>query len=240
MASCTYILNDFLDRDSDRKHPIKKRRPLASHQLNTKQCAILLIFLFLLFIFGLFQISGQGIIWICCYLFLTLSYSFFLKKILVIDLITLSFLYLIRINGGFSLIDGVAAPSALMLGSFLFFFGLASLKRIIEIKAILDSGEKIAKVKAYNQDHLVYLNYFFYISLVLIFLYSSVSFFNQDTFGIVDGTPILVLLLFLWVLRLIYIKEKTKISSLLTSVLKDKYFVFLYFLFIVFFFTRQA
>ena len=108
ISSCVYIMNDIKDAENDKKHPIKKNRPIASGIVSIKNASILIILLFLLSIliilFGIifFGINVFAIFYLLIYFVLNILYSFVLKKIPIIDIICLACFYLIRIiYGGF-------------------------------------------------------------------------------------------------------------------------------------------
>lgn len=108
ISSCVYIMNDIKDAENDKKHPIKKNRPIASGIVSIKNASILIILLFLLSIliilFGIifFDINVFAIFYLLIYFVLNILYSFVLKKIPIIDIICLACFYLIRvIYGGF-------------------------------------------------------------------------------------------------------------------------------------------
>lgn len=100
LASSNYILNDILDVDADRKHPLKKMRPIASGNLKIYPALITAI---TLAIFGLllsYQLGLPLFILACIFLSLQYSYSLFLKKLSVIDIIVIAAGYIIRVYAG--------------------------------------------------------------------------------------------------------------------------------------------
>ena len=140
-ASAGYVLNDVLDIKADRAHPTKRHRPFASGELPVALGPILVIVLVTLS-FGLsiaFVPSGfllmLGIYFAC-----TLSYSFYLKRQLLLDVLVLAGLYTHRILAG-----GIATNvqvSAWLLGFSMFFFtSLAFAKRYVELHAAADNSQ---------------------------------------------------------------------------------------------------
>jgi 4-hydroxybenzoate polyprenyltransferase len=140
-ASAGYVLNDLLDIEADRAHPTKKARPFASGALPTSLGSPLLGVL-LLTSFGLaFQyLSGGFVAMLALYLVGTLSYSFYLKRRLLLDVLVLAGLYTHRILAG-----GVATGvhvSAWLLGFSMFLFtSLAFAKRCVELRNT--TGDKL-------------------------------------------------------------------------------------------------
>lgn len=138
-ASSVYILNDLADLDSDRRHLRKKRRPFASGQVPIWQGLILaptLLFLSLVIAVG---ITGNFLAWLILYFAVTVLYSLYLKKIVLIDCFSLAFLYTLRILAGASV--GVVELSFWLLAFSIFIFlSLALLKRYAEIQAHFNQG----------------------------------------------------------------------------------------------------
>ncbi|HEV2487285.1 MAG TPA: UbiA family prenyltransferase [Terracidiphilus sp.] len=132
-ASATYIVNDLLDIETDRHHPQKRLRPFASGDLSAFTGAGIAAGLLLLALLGarLLPVTFYG--WLLLYLGMTLAYSTYLKKIPVVDVLTLSGLYTLR------LLAGSAATNSHIshwLGGFsvFLFFSLAVAKRFAELK----------------------------------------------------------------------------------------------------------
>ncbi|PCI23398.1 MAG: hypothetical protein COB67_12815 [SAR324 cluster bacterium] len=147
-ASAVYLLNDLLDLESDRCHERKKNRPLASGHLPIAH-GVFLIPLLLLISGGialslplLFQVS------LLVYFIMTLAYSFRLKSLMLIDVITLAMLYTIRIiTGGFA--AGVEVSTWLITFSLFFFFSLALAKRYSELNKVRSKNQISAKGRGY-------------------------------------------------------------------------------------------
>ena len=142
IASSVYILNDILDLNSDRLHIRKKNRPIASGNLQINEGIFTALFLILLgFLLSYYQ-SFETFFIIIIYYLLTLLYSVVLKKIIVMDIITLAALYTIRIViGGIS--TGIDLSIWLLVFSLFIFLSLAAIKRQAEL--ILNQKNNIIK-----------------------------------------------------------------------------------------------
>jgi len=132
-ASSVYVLNDLLDLNNDRLHAIKKMRPFARGDLSIPFGLTLAAVLLAgsagvsLWLPGPFQ-AVLGV-----YYVLTLCYSLFLKRRLLLDVFTLGGLYAIRVLAG-SAATGIE-PSPWLLAFCLFFFlSLALVKRFTELR----------------------------------------------------------------------------------------------------------
>jgi phosphoserine phosphatase len=100
IASSVYLLNDLLDLSADRAHPRKHRRPLASGDLPLIHGTLLAPVLLMAGI-GLGTILGPPFLVVMAgYYTVTMAYSFFLKRRVLIDIVTLAGLYTIRILAG--------------------------------------------------------------------------------------------------------------------------------------------
>ena len=100
VASSIYVINDISDKDSDIKHPYKKNRPYAAGLIKIDHCIYLVISLLIICLLLLINTNKNFIILIIIYFTISNVYTFFLKKIIFIDLLILSSLYTLRIIGG--------------------------------------------------------------------------------------------------------------------------------------------
>ena len=131
-ASIVYILNDIVDIKYDKKHRYKKFRPLASGLINLKESWLLIFILLLIDIIFIKKLNVNFYILIFIYFLISNVYTLLIKKIIIIDIITLGTLYTLRIIGGGLALD-ITISIWLISFSFFFFFSLAGLKRLMEI-----------------------------------------------------------------------------------------------------------
>ena len=131
-ASSVYIVNDLLDLAADRRHSTKCRRPFASGQVPIPIGVAAAVGLFVgAFVLSLFlPIVFTSILAI--YLVMTTAYSLALKRMLLIDVLTLAGLYTLRILAGAASADTVESFWLLAFSLF-FFFSLALVKRYVEL-----------------------------------------------------------------------------------------------------------
>ena len=132
MASAAYLVNDLADLDSDRRHPRKKLRPLASGKLSLP-IGLAAVFILLAAGAGLAAISGSAALGATVgYFVLSVLYSLLLKTFPVVDVIYLSGLYTYRmVLGGIA--GSIMISPWLLAFSTTFFLGLAFLKRYVEL-----------------------------------------------------------------------------------------------------------
>jgi 4-hydroxybenzoate polyprenyltransferase len=148
-ASGVYLLNDLLDLESDRRHPKKRLRPLAAGLLSIPAavCAVPALTA-AAFALGYFMLGSPFVLVLAAYLAATIAYSFWLKRVLLVDVIALASLYTLRIIAG-----GVATHITVSPWTFLFsaslFLSLALMKRYSELIS-LKSAADFAHGRAYR------------------------------------------------------------------------------------------
>ena len=174
-ASSIYLINDLIDLEADRKHRTKRNRPLAAGILPI-QSAIMMIPLLLIFSFALAsQVSTDFVSILFVYLVLTTAYSLFLKPIALLDVITLTSLYTIRIIAGAVAIN-VPLSYWLLAFSMFIFLSLALIKRFSELKNLVQQGETSSLSRGYHVDDLPAVSLFGicsgYISVLVLVFYT--------------------------------------------------------------------
>ena len=156
-ASSVYLLNDMMDLDSDRRHPRKRERPFASGRLPVSQGLVASALL----VAGAFTIAIVKLplgftAWLAAYLGLTLCYTFWLKRKILVDSLVLAALYTMRVLAGSAAV-GIAPGFWLLAFSLFLFLSLALVKRYSELAALMSAGQRIAAGRDYLVDdrHLV-------------------------------------------------------------------------------------
>ncbi len=148
VSSVVYIINDIRDKDKDRKHPTKCKRPIAAGTVSVKGACILSAVLLAIAIVCnciTFHIVSTSLL--ALYLVLNLAYSFGLKNIPIVDITILVSGFLIRILYG-AVITQITISNWLYLTVIAISFYFALGKRRNELKHI-SSGETRQVLKAY-------------------------------------------------------------------------------------------
>lgn len=136
-ASSVYLVNDAADIDADRRHPRKRRRPFASGALSP---VIGLPAAFVLLALGLgLAALANVLLFALLYLVATTTYTFWLKRVVLIDVFLLAGLYTIRIVLG-GAATGYFASDWLLAFSCFFFLSLALVKRVAEARDLAQRG----------------------------------------------------------------------------------------------------
>ena len=105
LASVIYLINDIADVEADRKHPKKRFRPIAAGDLSIPAAWATAIVILVIALPAAYLLSPSFAAIGLLYLLLNLSYSKWLKHIVLIDIIILASFYVIRVAAGVALID---------------------------------------------------------------------------------------------------------------------------------------
>jgi 4-hydroxybenzoate polyprenyltransferase len=138
-SSSAYIVNDLLDIEADRRHPQKRLLPFAAGDLSAIIGAGTVASLLLLAFSGarLLPLAFTG--WLLLYLGTTLVYSWFLKRIALVDVLVLSGLYTLRLFAGSAATESHISHWLATFAIFLF-FSLAIVKRFAELENLRSTG----------------------------------------------------------------------------------------------------
>lgn len=132
-ASAVYMTNDLLDLESDRKHPRKRHRPFASAAVPIKAGVVLApLFAIASLALGL-VVDTAFTAWLVIYFLLACAYSLWLKRLALIDCLTLTALYTMRIIAGAAAV-AITLSFWLLAFSVFIFLSLALVKRYAELQ----------------------------------------------------------------------------------------------------------
>lgn len=145
LSSGVYIINDIFDIESDRKHPRKKNRPLASGKIAISLAAPWAAVLIMLALGMGYWISVQVFILLLAYLALNAGYSAGLKQIVILDVFLIATGFMLRILVG---TEGVGIPPSqwLLLCGLMITLFLGFTKRRAELMVVAESGKRSRKV----------------------------------------------------------------------------------------------
>lgn len=155
VSSLVYIINDLTDIETDRLHPTKQKRPLASGQLSKKTAVITVVVLFILIFPISFILDIYFGIIISSYFLLMLAYSLWLKRIPIIDVMVIAAGFVLRVAAGVVIITtNQFSPWLFVATTFLALF-IAIGKRRSEIdtlESVADAHRQV--LKGYSLDML--------------------------------------------------------------------------------------
>jgi 4-hydroxybenzoate polyprenyltransferase len=176
MASGTYLVNDLLDIEADRQHPMKRRRPFASGDLKGTTGVGLAFVLVAASIAGALFLPKGFLALLLLYMVTTLSYSLYLKRVVLVDVILLSGLYALRLLAGGSAVHVKISPWLTGFSLFLF-LSLAIVKRFSELQNTRARGHVPSNARGYLLIDLEQLRSFgtasAYAAVVVFSLYIS-------------------------------------------------------------------
>lgn len=145
-SSSVYILNDIVDIDKDRCHPKKKYRPLPSGKVSIKSAVIVDILIVISVALISFLYLDIRILCIFSIYFITnIMYSFKLKNIVIIDVMVITFGFVLRVESG-SIATGVQVSPWLFLCTILLSLFLGLNKRKSEIITLKDKSANHRKI----------------------------------------------------------------------------------------------
>lgn len=154
LASCIYIINDILDVEKDRLHPVKKTRPIASGEIKPKKAAILAVLLFMATVFLGMGFPLKVKIILAVYFISSLSYSLWLKRLVIVDIFIVATMYLMRIYAG-SKLWNITLSHWIILCTFFAALFLVTAKRRAELNDLeTKDGSTRSVIKLYNKDFL--------------------------------------------------------------------------------------
>lgn len=169
-SSVIYIINDLKDIESDKFHFLKiNKKPLASGLLS-KQAAISIL-LFLLLLIGFILINFSIIIYhLMFYLIINVIYSFYIKKIPVLDVLLISSGYIVRLDAG-SVTISVNTSILLAISIFSLACFIIFIKRLVEFK----TNNKLREVFSYYNEsiikYLIIISSIIFFSTLILFIY---------------------------------------------------------------------
>jgi 4-hydroxybenzoate polyprenyltransferase len=104
LSSCVYLINDVMDVEADRNHPIKKNRPIASGKLPIPVALTAAVILIIISLTGAYFLSWELAVIALAYFLMNLAYSKWLKHIPLIDVLIIAAGFVLRVAAGVSVI----------------------------------------------------------------------------------------------------------------------------------------
>ncbi len=149
LSSSSYLVNDLVDIDKDRLHPVKKNRPLARGAITKKTAIMTAVILFLVGLFFASRVNSTFLSLAIIFIFLQYSYSFFIKKKAILDIMGIALFFIIRTYAG-EIASGYHLPVWIMLTVIFLSLFIASGKRRSELYR---SGRSTRKaLEGYNKS----------------------------------------------------------------------------------------
>src|SRR3989339_1208173 len=145
ITGCAYMINDFVDLEKDKLHPVKSLRPLASGRLNKTTAIKIIVLVCLASLFFAFYMNILFGFIVLAYFLLNIGYSIYLKNIVIIDVVTIASGFVLRVLGG-AVIISVTSSQWLVLCTILLSLFLGFSKRRHELILLEDNATGHRKV----------------------------------------------------------------------------------------------
>lgn len=150
-VSCiVYICNDISDSEEDRKHPVKRQRPIAAGQVTILQAGILACFFAGFGLFVLFTLPRQCSEVIVIYLLSNICYTLLLKRMAIMDIVFIASCYVMRVLMGCYALEVTISPWIILTTFFLALF-LGFTKRYHEL-GFEDYAKHKPNLQKYNRN----------------------------------------------------------------------------------------
>lgn len=216
VASSTYLINDIFDLADDRRHWSKKNRPLAAGDMRIEfGLALVPCMAFAGFAFA--AAAGPPVLaTVLVYAALTLSYSLYLKRAPVLDVLTLASLFTLRLFLGVVAI-GAVISSWLFIFSMALFLSLSVAKRHTEVVRMVLNGRSKAGGRGYvarDEPFLLLLGVGSALSAIVLFsVYLSAEAVRAAFYTAPQFLWLAPVVLFLWLGRVWLLSQRGQLDD---------------------------
>ena len=159
LSGCVYLLNDLVDLEKDRIHPEKRLRPIASGRVTMQEAKVVFLVLLIGCFFLSFQFPVLFFLSTLAYFVVNLLYSFWLKNIVILDVLSIATGFVIRALAGIGAVQavdpGVYMSHWLILCTFMLALFLALAKRRQEIRQLKDDAASHRQILREYSPHLI-------------------------------------------------------------------------------------
>lgn len=223
LSSATYLVNDIADYQNDRKNKLKKQRPIASGKLDRGYAA---------FIAGILVVFSLMVAWnfgmkffLMCILFLSLQimYSLVLKHIVILDVLSISFGFILRVIAG-GIIISVAISNWLLICTTLISLLLALDKRRHELQKITEIHQRRKVLEYYDLPILDQMTSVVTASILLSYILYTISEETISHLG-TDNLIYTIPFVLFGIFRYIFLSHKTEAAGSLENLYIDRPFV---------------
>lgn len=190
VSSCVYIVNDYIDKEADRRHPEKRYRPIASGRLHPLGALVFGSVLLCSSLGVAFLLKPWFSLLLFGYFIINVAYSLRLKQIVIIDIMVIACGFVLRAIGGGLAIDVSFTPWFLICTLLLALF-LAISKRRHELYLLSDhKGEHRKVLDQYSPELLNQLNSI--VTTAAIISYSLFTFTSGHTIHLMWTIPLVM------------------------------------------------
>lgn len=224
LASAVYILNDLMDLEADRQHPVKKERPIASGAVSEDAAKGAFVLLVLLALGTGYLLNLQFFVAVTAYLVLNLLYSVRLKHIAYVDVLCIALGFELRVLSG-SYAARVPASFYLLVVTFLLASFLGMGKRMHELSQSEGSHKQRSSLKAYDKRTLTLLLYVAALATTTTYAAYTLDPTTREAFH-TPYLPATIPFALLGVLRFLHlVRGRPHAESPTEEMLRDKWFL---------------
>lgn len=182
-SSSVYIINDIFDREADRVHPAKCKRPLVTGQISIQQATILWITLLLWAFILMHQVSSWAVCLLLMYVGANVLYSWRLKHVVILDVFIISFGFLLRLLVGTT---GIGLPNSqwIILCTLMITLFLGFAKRRSELLMCEDNNLSAI------ERRVVLADYEPKVLEIFIAIFAACSLVSYSLFIVLSGKPV--------------------------------------------------
>lgn len=214
-SSIVYIINDIIDIESDRAHPIKQNRPLPSGKISVKSALIAAGILLAALALSLQYFNYEFIASVAAFIALNVLYSVKLKNIVILDVFSIAAGFMIRVIAG-ALIINVEISSWLILTTMFLSLFLGIMKRYSELNLAIEQGSTTRKVlEDYTEQFAMHMATITAAAVIICYALYTVAERTVNVFGteyMIYTTPIVVFGIFRYMF-LIYLHRQGENTS---------------------------
>jgi len=225
MSSAVYVFNDIVDINSDREHPEKRFRPIASGKISVPTAICMSVVLSSIPLILAFFLNVNFFLALVAYAANNLLYSFYFKNKTVLDIMSIAFGFVIRTYAG-GFVIGIDITNWMIVCIFCLSLFLGFGKRRSEIEALGHEARNVRKVhESYTIQKLnLLLGVSASITIVVYMLYSMAPETRaiHGTDNLVFTTPFVIYCIYRYLLK---VQEKKRGEGPVEIILRDKGFL---------------
>jgi 4-hydroxybenzoate polyprenyltransferase len=222
-SSAMYVVNDIIDKDTDRVHPGRRDRPIAAGNVSLAAAAALAVACGIAALVGGLLLSLPLATILAAYMLLIGSYSLGLKRVLILDCVVIALGFCLRAVAGAVVIDVFISPW-LVICTFALCLFLAFSKRRGEIAQLQQNSEAFRKTLGeYTPELLAHMMDVSAVLAVICFLLYAMDFRTRELFGtnsLVYSTPLVLYCIF----RFSALVQKGAYSDPVSLIVRDRPF----------------
>jgi len=174
LSSAVYLINDLADADKDRQHPTKRHRPIASGALSSPAAIVAAALLVAVSLGSAFVLGWPFGLVSLAYLLLMVAYSFYLKNLVILDVMVIAAGFVLRVFAGTTAVEVTRFSPWLYVCSTLLALFIAINKRREELLLLAEEADNHrSSLREYNLEFLDTMT-----SLVTATLLASYSFYT--------------------------------------------------------------